>query len=169
MSVEIKQVFNQIDIVEKIDDVIVQEKTFLVEIIQPSIIESGIPKSLSLASVEIDLSLVGSVSIPIAANEVLWPNIVGIFITQLDGSLTSQPVLSIGITGDLTRYRDKVLATSLDALDDRESFDIATSQQGDVGVTGTNLVLTVDTPAVLSSATLYKGKLFVSGLRIFNG
>jgi len=117
-------------------------------------------------SAEVNLDATGSVTIAIPSGITFFPDDVGIIVTDLDGTLTSQPDISIGVTGSLTKYRNAATATALDTLRFREATHLNDIAAGEEGITNTNFVLTIDVAGVKNSATTYKGKLYIRGARI---
>ena len=160
------EILEQVSTVEVISPAVIEinQSENVLEIASPSVIGPG-NLSDPLFSVEFDLDALGSATIAIAAGTTAWPNQVGVFVTQLDGTLTSQPTLSIGVTGSLTKYRNNILSTSLGTLNDRETIDVGTSDDGNNGITDTNFVLTVDTAGIKNTATVYRGKFFMIGMQ----
>ena len=117
-------------------------------------------------SVEFDLDQTGPVNIIIALADTFFPNEVGLIITALDGTLISQPIFSIGITGNLTKYRDTEQATALDLIRKRETINMNTDETGESGINNTNFILTIDTAGVKNTATVYKGKFYARGIKL---
>lgn len=117
-------------------------------------------------SVLIDFTAVANynLSTPAALDtgELFLPLSCGAIITELDGTLTSQPTLQFGETGDEDKYVAARAMISLNALNAYEDINVLLSS---AGVLFSNLPRGgVAVGAVLNTATVCRGYLYQKGI-----
>ncbi len=107
---------------------------------------------------EIDLTAAADQTITLPVGCKFFPDEVGIIETAQDGSLTSQAFVHAGITGTTQKLLANTITTLLTAVGARQRFQTLLSDAGE-----TSIVLGVATGAVLNTATVYKGRMYVKG------
>lgn len=100
-----------------------------------------------------------TLSIPSGAHDSLRS--VQVMVTQMDGVVSTQPIISVGITGDLTKFLNAKQLTTLDA--DEQNQEIT---QLVTGLNSTTDFVITLTAGSLASGTVYKGVVILKGVRV---
>ncbi len=108
---------------------------------------------------EIDLKTTGSITLQVPAQVSFYPTEVGIILSTLGGTITTQPVIRIGVSGDTQKYKTSGITTGLTAVRQREKY--APSNDDDP-ITNTTLEGAVDTAAAGSAAI--SGRFYFKGI-----
>ena len=112
-----------------------------------------------LMTKEVDLKSVAATTITLPTGARFWINEMGILSTCVD-TLTTQPEISIGITGDEDKHMDESTTVNLTAAGKRERYIPTSPDDGEVTLVGK-----VTTAAV---ATSMKGRFYFKGLLVEN-
>lgn len=144
-------------------------------VLQPPIIApktNGIAQALAFSqlsgvqnvfwTIEIDFTAAGATyTFTLPAGARFFFDEVGVIVEELDGSVTTQPTYSFGITGTNAKYLAAIIGTNLNVLLQRDSYRNLLADVGESSMT-----FTITVPGVKNTATVYKGKAYIKGLLI---
>ena len=105
-------------------------------------------------STEVNLAALGTITCPLNAGTTFYPDEVGI-IVETATSVTVQPEISFGVTGDNDKLLAAVATTGLDAAKKRQRFATLLSAHGETSFTFT--VTTAATATALTARVYWKG------------
>ncbi len=109
---------------------------------------------------ELDFTALQSVATSMATGKRFFIDSVEIVCTSLTGTVVTQPTITSGITGNLTKYLNR-LPTLITALNKRQSYSGLGANDGEV-----ENILGISVAGAVSAAGVYKGILFVKGVLI---
>ena len=117
-----------------------------------------------LMTEEFDLDAIGTESITLPAGATFYVDSVGVIVSALDGTVTTEPTIRLGYTGN--DIKAAVITTSLTALRKREVTIVETDAATEVGIASTNLEAQVTVVGVKNTATVYKGRAYFKGILV---
>jgi hypothetical protein len=113
------------------------------------------PNTVTLYYAGIDFKTIADYSLTIPSGKYFWPGEIGIICDTLD-TLTTQPEVQAGISGDEDKWLSPTTTTDLTAAQRRETFTAGTGDEGE-----TTAVVGITTAAV---ATTMTGTIYVRGI-----
>ena len=105
---------------------------------------------------EVDLKSTASTTIELPSGARFWINEMGIIATCVD-TMTGQPEISIGITGDTDKHLDESTTLNLTVAGKRERYIPTSPDDGEVTLVGA--VTTVATATKMCGRFYFKGLL----------
>jgi hypothetical protein len=113
------------------------------------------------SSKEIDLTTTGTYTITLPTGSRIKPTDLHLYISSIDGTLTSQPTVQFGISGNNSKLVDPVALTVSDTLHESEEWLALKSRAFEQTIT-----MEVTVASVLDEATEHKARLLVEGIVI---
>jgi hypothetical protein len=113
--------------------------------------EGAAPNTVTLFYAGVDLKTVADYTIAVPAGKFFWPGEIGIIVDTLN-TLTSQPEVQAGITGNTDKLLTPTATTELTAAQKRETFTALTPTDGETSVT---VGVTTAAVATEMTATFY--------------
>lgn len=101
---------------------------------------------------------VQSVTFNVPSGRVFFPERYEIYCEQMNGVVSVQPTVTLGIPGTLEKYKAAIATTQLTVARKRQPYSTLLAGDGE-----TQLVAAVSIAGALSSGTAYKGRLIVKG------
>jgi SPP1 family predicted phage head-tail adaptor len=132
-----------------------------VENLSPAEDSASVNKNQTYTTDELDFTATQSIEFVMPSGQRFYPDKFEVICTDLDGSVTTQPTVTLGINGSTSKYKAATLTTQLSTENSRQGYDTLLDNDGE-----TTMVLGISTAGVVSSAGTYRGKLLVKGVLI---